>query len=56
LGDYRNDIAHVQMNESPLNSQSLERFALKDLVPTLQSLFPSLTQSPQLEEVDSNHC
>jgi len=56
LGDYRNDIAHVQMNESPLNSQALERFALKDLVPTLQFLFPSLTQSPQLEEVDSNHC
>jgi len=56
LGDYRNDIAHVQMNESPLNSQALEKFVQEKLVCTLQSLFPSLTQSPQLEEVDSNHC
>jgi len=56
LGDYRNDIAHVQMNESPLNSQALEKFVQEKLVCTLQSLFPSLTQSSQLEEVDSNHC
>jgi len=56
LTQYRNDIAHVQMNESPLNSQALEKFVQEKLVCTLQSLFPSLTQSPQLEEVDSNHC
>ncbi|APB32948.1 CRISPR-associated TM1812 family protein [Gloeomargarita lithophora Alchichica-D10] len=52
LGDYRNDIAHVQMNESPLNSQTLEKFALKELLPTLQSLFPSLTRPLSLEEDD----
>lgn len=56
LTQYRNDIAHVQMNESPLNSQALEKFVQEKLVCTLQSLFPSLTQSSQLEEVDSNHC
>ncbi len=56
LGDYRNDIAHVQMNESPLDSQALERFALNELIPTLQSLFPSLTQLPELEVVNSNRC
>ena len=54
LGDYRNDIAHVQMNESPLNSQALEKFALGDLLPTLPCLFPSLTRTPELETGDSN--
>ena len=56
LGDYRNDIAHAQMNESPLDSQALEKFALNELVPTLRSLFPSLTQASQLEGSDSSQC
>jgi hypothetical protein len=46
LIDYRNDIAHVQMRLSPFTSKTLEAFALSELIPTLEALFPSLTQLP----------
>ncbi|MCS7081336.1 MAG: TIGR02221 family CRISPR-associated protein, partial [Chloracidobacterium sp.] len=44
LTEYRNDLAHVQMRKNFLNSGTLENFALNDLPPTLQALFPSFCQ------------
>lgn len=44
LTDYRNDVAHVQMRKSPFDGRTLEDFALKQLVPALQELFPRLTE------------
>lgn len=44
LTEYRNDLAHVQMRKNFLNSGTLENFALNDLLPTLQALFPSFCQ------------
>lgn len=43
LSQYRNDVAHVQMNLDPLNSEALESFVLQDLLPGLEELFPKLT-------------
>ena len=43
LSQYRNDVAHVQMNPDPLNSEALESFVLQDLLPGLEELFPKLT-------------
>jgi CRISPR-associated protein, Csx2 family len=43
LSQYRNDVAHVQMNPNPLNSEALESFVLQDLMPGLEELFPKLT-------------
>ena len=43
LSQYRNDVAHVQMNPNPLNSEALESFVLQDLLPGLEELFPKLT-------------
>ena len=53
LGTYRNDLAHVQMNEAPLRSQALEHFALTELLPTLRCLFPELVHpaNPLAEKV-----
>ncbi len=45
LSQYRNDVAHVQMNPKPLPSEALERFVLRDLLSSLEALFPDLTRS-----------
>ncbi len=45
LSNYRNDVAHVQMNPKPLPSEALERFVLRDLLSSLEALFPDLTRS-----------
>ena len=45
LSNYRNDVAHVQMNPKPLASKALESFVLQDLLPKLEALFPELTRT-----------
>ncbi|MFS8924894.1 TIGR02221 family CRISPR-associated protein, partial [Synechococcus sp. B60.1] len=45
LSQYRNDVAHVQMNPEPLPSEALESFVLRDLLPRLEALFPELTRT-----------
>ncbi|MFS8911470.1 TIGR02221 family CRISPR-associated protein, partial [Synechococcus sp. H60.3] len=45
LSQYRNDVAHVQMNPKPLPSEALESFVLRDLLPRLEALFPELTRT-----------
>ncbi len=45
LSEYRNDVAHVQMNRDPLSSEALESFVLRDLLPKLEALFPELTRT-----------
>ncbi|APB32933.1 CRISPR-associated TM1812 family protein [Gloeomargarita lithophora Alchichica-D10] len=54
LTEYRNDVAHVQMRKSPFSGKNLEDFALNRLLSSLESIFPTLTQSSDLEENNSN--
>lgn len=44
LSEYRNDVAHVQMNPDPLGGEALESFVLQKLLPSLETLFPELTR------------
>jgi hypothetical protein len=44
LSEYRNDVAHVQMNPDPLGGEALESFVLQKLLPSLEALFPELTR------------
>jgi hypothetical protein len=44
LSEYRNDVAHGQMNPDPLGGEALESFVLQKLLPSLEALFPELTR------------
>ncbi|MGY2715799.1 hypothetical protein ACVW01_000328 [Thermostichus sp. MS-CIW-19] len=44
LSEYRNDVAHGQMNPDPLSGEALESFVLQKLLPSLEALFPELTR------------
>jgi hypothetical protein len=55
LSEYRNDVAHVQMNPDPLGGEALESFVLQKLLPKLEALFPELTRTEgELEGDPSN--
>jgi hypothetical protein len=52
LSECRNDMAHVQMNPNSFNSEVLENFVLRDLLPKLEALFPDLSQPASSGELE----
>ncbi len=45
LSEYRNDVAHGQMNPKCLGSEVLESFVVQELLPSLEALFPKLARA-----------